>query len=324
MDILYIGSKNGPEKAMIEGLPKVYGVKYAAIPVGKMRRYFSFENFLDIFRHLMGIWDAKRILKKFKPRVVFSKGGFVSLPVTKAAKRLGIPVILHESDVSPGLANKIAMRSADKICVSFEETKKYIAPKRLKRVLVTGNPVRESILHGDKTRGYRLTDFNYKNPVILIIGGSLGAMQINELVWSCLDKLLNKFQIVHLTGRGNLRKDLSKKNYVQFEYLDEELKDIYAISDLVISRGGANALFELALLDKKVLIIPLSHRASRGDQFDNAEVFVHKMGWGLLAGDITKEDFIKTIEKAIKEHPHKDVTIKNGAKKIAELILSYK
>jgi UDP-N-acetylglucosamine--N-acetylmuramyl-(pentapeptide) pyrophosphoryl-undecaprenol N-acetylglucosamine transferase len=310
---------------MIEGLgkdgPKI---KYIAISSGKMRRYFSWQNFLDFFRFFWGIHQAKIVLKKFGPKVVFSKGGFVSFPVTKAAKKLGIPVVLHESDVSPGLANRLAMKSADKICVSFEETKKYIAPKLLKRVLVTGNPVRESVLNGDKPRGYEFTGLMHKKPVILVIGGSSGAMQLNELVWGCLDKLLNKFQIVHLVGRGNLHKCFDKKGYAQFEYLDKELKDIYAISDLVISRGGANALFELALLGKKVLIIPLSHRASRGDQFDNAEVFVHKLGWGLLAGDIGKEDFIKTIERAIKEHPHKDATIINGAKKIAELILSYK
>jgi len=310
----------GPEKAAIEGL----GIKYAAVSSGKMRRYFSWQNFLDFFRFLIGIYQAKKVLKKFGPKVVFSKGGFVSLPVTLAAKKLKIPVVLHESDVSPGLANKWAMKTADKICVSFEETKKYIAPNVMRRVVVTGNPVRESILHGDRARGYSFTGLTHKKPVILIIGGSLGAMQLNELVWNSLDKLLNKFQIVHLTGRGNLKKDFSKKGYVQFEYLDKELKDVYAISDLIVSRGGANVLFELAMLGKKVLIIPLSHRASRGDQFDNAEVFVRKMGWGLLAGDIEKDEFIKIIDKAIKEHPHKDVTIKNGAKRIAELILSYK
>ncbi|MFA6991769.1 MAG: UDP-N-acetylglucosamine--N-acetylmuramyl-(pentapeptide) pyrophosphoryl-undecaprenol N-acetylglucosamine transferase [Candidatus Gracilibacteria bacterium] len=319
-DFLYIGSKNGPEKKLIERL----GVPFFGIQSGKMRRYFSWQNFLDFFRFFIGVYQAKKLLARFKPKVVFSKGGYVSLPVTVAAKRLRIPVILHESDVSPGLANRIAMRSADKICVSFDETKKYIKPKYLKRVFVTGNPVRESVLNGDRKRGFEFTGLNPKKPVLLVIGGSSGAVQLNILVAAALKKLLNKYQVVHLVGKGNRMDNLIGNGYVQYEYLDKKLKDVYAISNLVVSRGGANALFELALLDKKVLIVPLSHSASRGDQFENAKIFVEKMGWGFLAGDIEPDEFVKMVEKAMKEHPQKSGGIKNGTKRIADLILSYK
>lgn len=211
-------------------------VRFKEISCGKLRRYFSLENFVDVFRVIRGVGQAKKILADFKPDVVFSKGGYVSLPVVIAASRLGVPVVLHESDVTPGLANKIAMRLADKICLSFEETKEFLKKSFVEKSIVTGNPVREGILKGDAREGYKLTKFDDYRPVILVIGGSQGAAQINELVRGSLKYLLDRYQVVHLVGRGNIDIGLTRKGYVQYEFLNEPLKDVYAMAELIVTK----------------------------------------------------------------------------------------
>lgn len=318
-EIKYVGSKNGPEKRLVEKM----GIDYEGVSCGKLRRYFSFENFIDVFRIPMGIVQAYKILKKFNPEIVFSKGGYVSFPVTVAAWKLEIPVILHESDVVPGLANKLSMKFAKKICVSFEETKNYLSRKLLRKVVVTGNPVRESIFGGSRESGYKFTGFNEHRPVVLVIGGSQGAAQINNLVISTLDELLKKFQIVHVVGRGNLDIGVHKNGYKQFEYIDENLRDIYAICDLVVSRGGANSLAEIGLLKKKAVIIPLSTLGSRGDQIENSRIFIRKFGWSMLSGNVSKQDFIDAIFLAF--HNQTKILgneISNGTDTIVDLILN--
>ena len=302
---------------MIEKL----GVDYVEISCGKLRRYFSWENFTDIFRVVFGVMQARKALKKFKADIVFSKGGYVSLPVCTAAWNLKIPVITHESDLVPGLANKIIGKVANKICTSFEETSKYLKKTPDEKIVYTGTPVRKEIFEGDRNEGYRFTGFDDYRPVILIMGGSQGAQQINELVRASLDELLKRFQIVHITGRGKLDIGTHKKGYVQYEYLDEDLKNVYSACDIIVSRGGANSLFEIAMLKKKAVIIPLSLDGSRGDQIDNSKIFVRKLGWSMLSGNISREDFIEAIEMAMQNDINTDVEFKNGTKEIVKLIL---
>ncbi len=320
VEILYIGSENGIEKKLIQKI----GIRYEGVKCGKFRRYFSFQNFIDLFKLPVGIFEARKILKKFSPNVVFSKGGYVSVPTVIAAHMLKIPVIVHESDVSVGLANKICFRFADKICLSFEESFAYLSKKIVKKAIFTGMPIRENLTKGNKEDGYSFTGFDKYRPVILIMGGSQGANQINELVRASLDELIKKFQIVHITGKGNLDISVHKKGYVQYEFLDEKLKDIYAMCEMVISRGGANSLAELALLKKKVIIIPLGNNASRGEQSSNSRIFARKFGWSIINGNIHREDFINNILLTYKNELRSDVKFKNGLKDIVNLILKYK
>ena len=266
-DILYIGSKTGMEKKLVEEA----GLRYEGISSGKLRRYFSMKNFTDPFRVLKGFSEAKKILKEYRPDVVFSKGGFVSVPVVYAAAKLHIPVITHESDMTPGLANKLNLRKADKICCNFPETAKGLPADK---AVVSGCPIRKELLEGDAAQGREMTGFTQDKPVLMIIGGSLGSVRVNNAVRAVLPKLLEVFQVVHLCGRGNLDKALEDTpGYVQFEYLTEELPHIFAMADIVISRAGANAICELVALAKPNILIPLSREASRGDQILNAESF---------------------------------------------------
>lgn len=318
VEIKYIGSNNGPEKNLVIKA----GVEFRGIYCGKLRRYFSWQNFVDFFKVPVGIIQAYRVLKEWHPDVVFGKGGYVSFPVCVAAWKLNIPLIIHESDVMPGLANRLSMKFAKTICISFEETKKFLPENLLKKVVLTGNPVRESIFQGDKESGMKFLGFDEYRPVILVMGGSQGAMQINTLVRANLDELVKKFQIAHVVGRGNLNIGIHKDGYKQYEYLDENLKDVFAASDLVVSRGGANSLAEIAILGKKAIILPLSTDGSRGDQIENTRVFVKKLGWSMLAGNINKEEFLNAVFMAF----HNQTRINgnefpNGTKAIVDLIL---
>jgi len=318
VEIKYIGSRNGTDQKLVEKT----GVNFVGIHCGKLRRYFSWLNFVDVFKIPIGIFQVNKILKEFKPDVVFSKGGYVSLPTVIAAHFLGIPIITHESDVVPGLANKIAMRYAKIICISFEETKNHLKPRQLGKAVLTGNPVRESIFNGNIEEGYKFTGMNDFRPIILCMGGSQGAMQINKLIRESLPELLKKFQVVHIAGRGNIDIGVHADGYKQYEYLDENLKDVYAISGLVISRGGANSLAEIALLKKKAVIIPLSLNASRGDQVDNTRIFVRKFGWSMLSGAVNKSDFINAINMTYYNQTNINGNeIENGTKKIVDLII---
>lgn len=268
--IHYIGSKDGIEKQIIEkeGLP------YHAIHSGKLRRYFSVKNFSDPFKILAGYFSSVHILKKIKPDVLFSKGGFVSVPVVFAAKHLNVPVVLHESDYTPGLANRLCIPRAKKICVSFEDTLAHIPDGK---GVYTGTPVRQNLFAGDKRRGLDLLGFSGEKPVLLIMGGSLGAQSVNEAVDGCLDTLLQSFDITHIRGAGALKESLSeKKGYRQFEFISENLEHIFAVADIMLSRAGANAVFEILALKIPALLIPLPKSASRGDQILNAKYFLKK------------------------------------------------
>lgn len=271
-DIHYIGSYNGIEKTLIEAC----SIPYYGISSGKLRRYFDLKNFSDPFKVLKGFSEASHLLKKLNPDVVFSKGGFVSVPVVLAAKQRHIPVIIHESDMTPGLANKLSIPAASKVCCNFPETIKHL-PKG--KAVLTGSPIREELLSGSRENALRFTGLSGSKPVLLIIGGSLGSVIVNEAVRSILPKLLKNFEIIHLCGKGKLDQTLTAMNgYVQYEYISEELKDLFALSDIVISRAGANSICEFLALRKPALLIPLSSAASRGDQILNARSF-EKQGY---------------------------------------------
>lgn len=288
--ISYIGSYNGIEKTLIEEL----GIPYYGISSGKLRRYFDLKNFTDPFRVLKGFSEARKVLKQLKPDVVFSKGGFVTVPVVVAAGRLKIPTIIHESDMTPGLANKLCIPSAVKVCCNFPETKAHLPEGK---AVVTGTPIRQELLQGDAEKGRAFTRFTTEKPVLMIIGGSLGAQAVNDAVRRILSQLLEDFQVVHLCGKG--KKDDTKdglKGYVQYEYIESELADLFAMADIVISRAGANAICELQALKKPNLLIPLSANASRGDQILNARSF-EKQGFSMVLEEeaITDNVLLKAV-----------------------------
>ena len=266
-DIQYIGSYNGMEKGLIEPL----GIPYHGISSGKLRRYFSLQNFTDPFRVLKGFGEAKKLIKELQPDVIFSKGGFVTVPVVMAGKKCKVPTIIHESDMTPGLANKISIPAATKICCNFPETLEHL-PKE--KAVFTGSPIRQELLTGNADAALKFCGLSAGKPVILIIGGSLGSVVVNNAVREILPDLLKDFHVIHLCGKGKVDDSLkSLEGYVQFEYIKSELKDLFALADVVISRAGANAICELLALHKPNLLIPLSANTSRGDQILNARSF---------------------------------------------------
>ena len=289
-DIHYVGSYDGIEKDLITEL----GIPYHSIASGKLRRYFSMKNFTDPFRVLKGFSQAKHLVKTLKPDVIFSKGGFVSVPVVMAGKQCKVPTIIHESDMTPGLANKISIPSATKVCCNFPETLTHLPADK---AVLSGCPIREELLTGDKALAKKFCHFTSDKPVILIVGGSLGSVAVNQAVRAILPELLKDFQIIHLCGKGKLDSSLlDVDGYAQFEYIKDELKDLFALSDLVISRAGANAICELIALRKPNLLIPLGLNASRGDQILNARSF-EKQGFSLVMEEehITNEALSKVI-----------------------------
>ncbi|MDU1414023.1 MAG: undecaprenyldiphospho-muramoylpentapeptide beta-N-acetylglucosaminyltransferase [Clostridium sp.] len=274
-EIQYIGTASGIEKKLIEEEK----IKYHAISSGKLRRYFDVKNFTDPFKVIKGVFEAKAIIKKEKPNIVFSKGGFVSVPVVLGAYFNKIPVIIHESDMTPGLANKISMPYATKICVTFEEAMNHVNKKK---AVLTGSPIREELFKGSKIKGREFCGFKDNKPVILVTGGSLGSRIVNECVRESLKDLLKEYNVVHLCGKGNIDRNYNMiEGYAQFEYIKEELSDLMQLADIVISRAGANTIFELLALKKPNILIPLSAKASRGDQILNAKSF-EKAGYSMV------------------------------------------
>ncbi len=292
-EIHYIGTYNGIERKLVEGA----GIPYDGISSGKLRRYFDLKNFSDPFRVIKGYMEARSLMKKYKPDVVFSKGGFVAVPVVLAAKHFKIPTIIHESDMTPGLANKICIPSAAKVCCNFPETLQYL-PKE--KAVLTGSPIRRELLEGDRLTGLQYAGLSADKPVILVIGGSLGAVAVNNAVRSLLPRLLPHFQIIHICGKGNLDESLiGTEGYVQYEYISDELPDLMAASDIMISRAGANAICEILALKKPNILIPLSAQASRGDQILNAASF-EKLGYSIVIQeeDVTNEKLLKAVNEA--------------------------
>lgn len=310
-EISYIGSYNGIEKKLIEDL----GIPYYGIDTGKFRRYFDWKNFSDPFRVVRGIHEAKQLLKKIQPDIVFSKGGFVAVPVALAAHSLKIPLLIHESDMTPGLANKICIPYAVKVCCNFPETKDSLPEGK---AFVTGTPIRQELLYGDPERGRQFCGFSQEKPVLMVMGGSQGSVFVNTKIREALPELLKNWQVVHLCGKGNLENSLQNTSgYVQYEYIKEELPDLFAMADVIISRAGANAICEISALAKPNLLIPLGTNASRGDQILNARSF-EKQGYSMVLEeqDLTEESLLQavqhlyenreTYQKAMQNSSHRD------------------
>ncbi|MER2039767.1 MAG: undecaprenyldiphospho-muramoylpentapeptide beta-N-acetylglucosaminyltransferase [Solibacillus sp.] len=294
----YIGSHDGIEKEIIgNAFPNI---PYHSISSGKLRRYFSMKNFSDPFRVMAGVGQAFSIIKKVKPTVIFSKGGFVSVPVVMAAKLANIPVVVHESDVTPGLANKIAQPFASHVFTVFKETMKHLPNDKSTN---TGSIIRQQLFEGNKERGLTFCGFTTDKKVLLVMGGSLGSVVINDALRKNLNTLLDQYQIIHLCGKGN--KDASLENlkgYKQFEYVTTELPDLLYAADLVVSRAGSNSIFEFLALHKPMLLIPLSATKSRGDQILNARLF-KKQGFAHVLDEdtMTTATFLAAVMQLDKE-----------------------
>lgn len=294
-EVHYIGSYDGIERKLLEE----FDVPYYGISSGKLRRYFDPKNFSDPFKVVKGCLEASSLLKKIRPDVVFSKGGFVAVPVVLAAKRRRIPAIIHESDMTPGLANKICIPCATKVCANFPETLKALPADK---AVLTGSPIRSELFSGSRMAGLHFCGFTPDKPVLLIIGGSLGSAVVNDTVRSVLPELLQRFQIIHLCGKDKLDPALENtKGYVQFEYIKKELSDLMDAADIVISRAGANAICELLALRKPAVLVPLSAAASRGDQILNAASF-EKQGYSY----VLKEEALTgaSLQKAVEQVYH--------------------
>jgi UDP-N-acetylglucosamine--N-acetylmuramyl-(pentapeptide) pyrophosphoryl-undecaprenol N-acetylglucosamine transferase len=322
-DVEYIGTSEGIERKIIEK----QNIKYHAISSGKLRRYFDVKNFSDPFKVVKGMWQAYTIIKKERPNIVFSKGGFVSVPVVIGAYFNKIPVIAHESDITPGLANKISTPYCTKVCVTFPEVLDKLGKNK---AVLTGTPIRKELLEGSRAKGLKLCGFMEGKPVLFIMGGSQGAKAINDTVRRNLSMLLAQFNIIHICGKNNADQKLKgKQGYQQFEYVEGELPDIMAAADVVVSRAGANSIFEFLALKKPNLLIPLSAKSSRGDQILNAESF-EKSGFSVVIKeeDLKDEAFLVTLDKLYKDRDKyirnmASSKVNNGVEAIVDIILKH-
>lgn len=303
-DIAYIGSAHGIEKQMIEPLK----IPFHAISSGKLRRYLSVKNILDPFKILFGIVQSFFLLNKIKPDVIFSKGGYVAFPVVVAAWLNRIPVVAHESDMTPGLANRLCFPFVNKICLTFEAGKNHI--KKQEKLEVTGTPIREQLFAGHRERGLELCGFNEEKPCLLAIGGSLGAGSINRVIREALPQLTQKYQVIHICGKSKIEPSLMNHiGYKQFEYVSEELADLFAASSVVVSRAGANSLYEILALGKPHILIPLPAEVSRGDQIQNARYF-QKLGISMVIDDrsLNKDMLLQSLQEL--DSQQEDITNK--------------
>lgn len=288
----YIGSQNGVEASMIQAIK----LPFHGISSGKLRRYFSWQNFLDPFRIIAGVFQSYTILRRLKTDVVFSKGGFVAFPVVFAAWLRRIPVIAHESDLTPGLANRLSFPFVNKICVTFAAAKSHF--KNQQKLVVTGTPIRANLFKGDKTRGLALCRFSEDKPCLLVMGGSLGSLSMNKAIRQLLPKLTEHYQIIHLCGKGKVDSGYNQySSYCQFEYADQDLAHLLAASDLVVSRAGANSLYEILVLRKPHVLVPISAKVTRGDQIQNAAYF-KQQGVSVVVDDdtLSADSLLQAIE----------------------------
>ncbi len=306
--ISYVGSKEGIESRLIPEL----GIPYYSVSTGKFRRYLSLKNISDAFKVVKGIGEAGKLLRELDPDVVFSKGGFVAVPVIRAAGKLGIPAVIHESDMTPGLANRMSFSSAAKICCNFPETLNNLPAEK---AVLTGTPIRQELLSGNPEKARAFCDFPDEKPVIMVIGGSLGAVAVNEAVRKILPSLLPDFNVIHLCGEGKLSEELKgTPGYAQFEDIKQELPDLFALASLVISRAGANAICEICALAKPNLLIPLSAKASRGDQILNAKSF-EQQGFSIVLEEeeLTDDLLLQTIHRLYEERSVYTAKMKESA-----------
>ena len=307
-DIHYVGTADGMERQLIEPLQHV---TYHVVSSGKLRRYFSLKNFSDPFRVGAGISQARKLMKSLRPNVVFAKGGFVSVPVVYGAKGAKVPAVLHESDYSCGLANKLCMRACKTICVSFEPT---LASIKDNKGVWTGSPIRQELQQGDAKRAQAFCKFaDPARPWITFMGGSLGAAALNQAVAQSLEALCDRYNVVHICGKGKLDPSLSHPNYRQYEFLGPEIPHLFAATDVMVCRAGANTLFELLALHLPALLVPLPATQSRGDQILNARFF-EKNGYSrvLLQEDLTAQTLLEEIERTRQHAPSLRMAMKNS------------
>ena len=305
---------------MDEKLVKAAGIRFKSILTGKLRRYFSLRNFIDPIFVLAGFFQSLWIIARFRPDAVFAKGGFVCLPVACAAFILRRPIVLHESDSIMGLSNRIISRMAKKVCTSFPDV---IGCPENGKIVFTGNPVRPSILNGSAEKGYALTGFRPERPVVLAWGGSQGSQQINDLIVNSFHKVKSKFQFIHITGSGK-HTQISDSEYKQFEYVDADLKHIYAITDIIIGRSGANSLYEIALMQKPNILIPLKSSAHDHQRL-NAEYFEKSGASIILRNESLADMLVALLNNSKKMNDMKEalgrIAKPDAAKQIAELLL---
>jgi UDP-N-acetylglucosamine--N-acetylmuramyl-(pentapeptide) pyrophosphoryl-undecaprenol N-acetylglucosamine transferase len=300
IEISFVGSDSGLEEQLLQDV----AVNYHAIAAGKLRRYFSLENLFDVFRVARGCLQAAFLIRRVRPDVVFSKGGFVSFPVVLAAWLWRVPVVAHESDLTPGLANRLALPFIRTLCVNFAGSERHLQDSRFTgEVLLTGTPVREALTGGDAERGRRLLGFAGNKPLLVVTGGSLGADAINQTVRDALSELLVRCDVVHVCGTGKTL-EMQRDGYRQFEFVADTWGDILAAADLVISRAGANSLYELFLLGKPNLLIPLSAKVSRGDQVENAR-YACSLGYSRVLDEeaLAPSTLLATVTEMLDELP---------------------
>lgn len=269
-EIVYVGSETGIEKELIA---KIEGVKYYAIKTGKLRRYFSWQNLKDMFKIPLGVCQAAAIIHKEKPDIIFSKGGFVSFPVVVGGFLNHRKIFMHESDLTPGLANKMSLPFVSKFFTTFIDTVKYVRTPQ--KVCYIGPVLSDRLKNGNKDKALQVCNFTADKPIVMFVGGSLGAQSLNKAVQKNIDTLLQKFQIIHICGK-NQKTDLQRDGYAQFEFVDKEFKDLLAATDIVVTRSGSNAIFEFWSLNIPMLLVPLPSNASRGEQSSNAQNFQSK------------------------------------------------
>ncbi len=308
--IVWIGSFSGMEKSIL----KKRKIPYYGIPTGKLRRYLSFQNISDIFRIFGGIMVSFFIFFKEKPSLIFSKGGYVTVPPVFAASVLGIPVFTHESDLDPGLATRINARFAEKILISFNETVSFFKKNIHHKIIHTGNPIRTGLLKGDPDLGRKIVGCPEDLPMLLVLGGSQGSVFINSLIIQALGELTKTCFVVHQMGPINY-KDNRHAKYFAAPFFTEELPHLMAAADLVVCRSGANTLWELAALGKPSILIPLSQAASRGDQIKNAEFFAqNKAAILIYEQDVTSRMLLKNVRDLLDN--------KNSLEKMSERVQS--
>ena len=319
-EIHYIGTENGMEAPKMRA---VKGVTYHAVKSGKLRRYHDWKNFTDPFRVIAGAFQSARLMGKIRPDVVFSKGGFVAVPVVFGAWLHRIPVLCHESDLTPGLANKLCKPFATRFATTFPECAEALG----KKAEMTGTPLRPELFHGSREKGLELLGFDGQKPVLLMMGGSSGAQSVNFCLRQALPRLTGDFDIAHICGKGNLDAELEgTAGYKQIEFLDAELPDVLACTDFVLSRAGANALCEFQALGRPMLLIPYPKGASRGDQILNAKS-LEKRGLCrvLLQENMTPDSLVKAVGETWADREKltaalKDAPPADGTNRVLEMI----
>lgn len=330
--VYWLGCSKGMDKTIVERNVDINNQKsvdyFYGIPSGKLRRYFSFKNFSDVFKIIGGFFSSFYLLLKIRPILVFSKGGFVSVPPCLAAKILNIPVFTHECDFTLGLANRINLKSASKMFVSYEDTKNLLSEKNKIKTVVTGNPIRPSFYKTNKNKGFDFLNINQKEthkPILIVLGGSSGAKQINDLVYNNLSWLCENFIVVHQTGLVNSNEDVEKKlitqfngNYKPYNFIYQEMPDVLSCADIILSRAGANSIWEAASLFKPMLLIPLCGEGTRGDQVSNASFFKSKNAAEILVeNEANAENLIKILSVMINESNRK-IYVENLEKLVGE------